>query len=109
MTETFQHPLIHTPDPRQRTIERMAQAGFDRYYAHRHGYTWSNATFPVRKRWEVVAERVLSGEVDTPQKLRNAYCDGIDGAPAWAVRHALHWSSVLSAMRCVIGTSEVAA
>lgn len=87
------------------TVTRMAEAGFAAYYAHRPGYTWSNAVFPVRKRWERVAERVLSGEIDLPLQLRDAYCDGMFG---WS-RGLLDWQSVLSAMRCVIGTTERAA
>ena len=108
MTETFQHPLIHTPDPRQRTIERMAQAGFVAYFGKRP-HTWATDPEATRILWRLVAGEVYDGTIRDPRGLRDRYQDGHYGAPSWTPTYVLIWQGVLSAMRCVIGTTEQAA
>ncbi len=90
-------------------IEDAARVAFAAYYRTRPGYTWGTAPFPVVRRWTLVAAQVLNGGIRTPVELRNAYCDGLDGAPAWTVKQANIWGEVLRAMHQEVTVQPFAA
>ena len=89
-------------------IERAARAGFGAYYRTRAWWTWNTTGNAVHIRWNLVAARVLNGQITTPAELRDAYCEDIFGAPAWSVKQAGIWREVLHAIQRA-GTMEAAA
>ena len=108
MTTTEQMPLapIAAPPPPDPRIGRMAQEGFKTYFTYRP-YTWQQATFPVRRRWELMAERILERRITTAEELWRGYTDGLYGVPAFSGVHRLRWSAVLAAMK-IAATAEAA-
>ncbi len=84
-------------------ITAVAQAGFLEYFAHRDGYTWRTAPFPVTCRWTIVAAAFCNGNHDghttlgTARQLRSAYTDGIFCTPH-SFRTDRDWQRVYAAM-----------
>ena len=93
------------------TIRAAAQAGHAARFAGRPGHRWEHEPNAVQIRWELVAARVLNGEIRTIRALRDAYQEGRFDVPDWADlsrREQWRWFVVLDAIQAA-GAMEQAA